>query len=458
MPQQPVLAPQTKRNADFLNLARQPQQGILPPPDALSGFAVVHLKPDFDVEKVGNAIAATPTVWNPPYTANNDIDPINSTYPPPEGHPAPPESVLTFASRTADRYSPTTLYANIGIGTQAYRKFFPDRSLPRRIVDFEAMTSPDGKHHFPATGGDLFLHVKSSRYDLILEVIAHLQSVLGNEVAAGGFHDRYCFNSIDGRNQFGFFDATSNAANTANPTLAVGPVCQAYPYAADVYDPANIPPSLQGICGQASLDAKETQAKKGLYVDLGKISTTFIGEEDPEHLNGSYCIVQTYVHDLAKFNMLSIKEQEEVFGRQKQSGAFIEAGDPLDGGINRDYPRAHIVRTHIRITEAGGRADLDPCVQNAPGASLAPLQIDRQAASFGTATGEHGLYFVAYARYCDALKHILERMMGKSVTWPGSAHVADHLLEFTTAETGQFFYMPNLEELTSLARFPISES
>ncbi len=442
-------------NGYYAQTQKQPQPGILPPVESLSGFAVITLRKDFDVQTVGDALAAFPSAWNPPYIAQNDVNPVTMTFPPPEGYTPPPESIWTFAQRTADRYSPTTLYCNIGIGTHLYKTFFPDRQAPKNLRQFKQRVSKDERHEFPATGGDLFIHIKSSRYDLILSILEYAKQCLIDQIAEDGFKDKYCFGSIDGRNQFGFFDATSNAENTANPTLDIGPMVDAYPYSPGDYDPNNPNINIRSGCGNASLGKKEEAAKKGLVVDLGKIATTFIGEEDSNHLNGSFCIVQEFIHDLGKFNKLSTDEQSRVFGRQKESGGFYSnEKTPLSGGLNRQLPRAHIVRAHIRTGGPDGEADMDPCVQNSPGASLAPLQIYRQAASFGTATGEKGLFFVAYCRYCETFDKILSRMIGDSVTWPGSEHVPDHLLEYTRAISGQYFYMPNLEELASLANFP----
>lgn len=458
-PRSKPLQGQAHPNGYYVQTLKQPQPGILPPVESQSGFVVVHLKEGFDVREVSDAIAAYPSVWNPPYTNSNDVDPVRDTYPPDPSKmpPPPPESVLVHAGRVANRYSPTTLYCNIGIGTHLYSTLFPDRNPPVNMAHFNSReyVSADDRHWFPYTGGDLFLHVKSSRTDLILDVILYFKQRLEGQLAPDGFKERYTFTSIDGRNQFGFFDAGSDARVTANPVLNSGPVCQAYPYPED-YE-YNIPESLKDICCQDSIEKKKAARDKGLYVDLGRLATAFIGAEDPEHLNGSFCIVQEYIHDLDKFNRLSEQEQNVVFGRRKDNGAFIESQtNPLDGGINSDYPRAHIVRAHIRETGENGEADMDPCIQNVPGASLAPLQIFRQAASFGSATGERGLYFVAYCRYTETFELILSRMIGHDITWPGSSHDVDHLLEFTGARTGQFFYMPNLEELSSLAHFPLA--
>jgi len=85
----------------------------------------------------------------------------------------------------------------------------------------------------------------------------------------------------------------------------------------------------------------------------------------------------------------------------------------LKGNINKSFPNSYIMWAHIRITDIQiETADVDPLIQNNPGASTAPLQINRQAASFN----EHclkGLGFLAYAKDIFRYDQILYRMIGK---------------------------------------------
>lgn len=54
---------------------------------------------------------------------------------------------------------------------------------------------------------------------------------------------------------------------------------------------------------------------------------------------GSFCIAQRWVHDLKKFNSLSIKEQEGVFGRTKKDS------------VRLDKQPAHSHISHVELRE-----------------------------------------------------------------------------------------------------------
>ena len=48
-----------------------------------------------------------------------------------------------------------------------------------------------------------------------------------------------------------------------------------------------------------------------------------VGAEDPDFSGSSYVIVQKYVHDLTKWNALSVEEQERAIGRRKLSNVEL---------------------------------------------------------------------------------------------------------------------------------------
>ncbi|MDQ1292798.1 MAG: porphyrinogen peroxidase [Actinomycetota bacterium] len=432
MPEDGSRPPPTRPNAFYVQTSRQPQPGLLPPVDRCTGVVVVHLREGFDPRAVGDAIAACPSAPAPPS--------------------ADAESLVAFAGRSAAVHRPEVLHVVVGIGTHRFGAFFPDSPLPKRLGEFEELCSADGRHRFPATGGDVLLHVKSSRQDLVVGVVEHLRRALGRQVAPGGFALQYGATAPDGRNSFGRPDAGSDPRSTANPSLDVGPVCRAYPFGEETYRAEHLPEQLLRACGPAGLRRRQELAARDLHADLGRIATSCIGDEDSAHLNGSFCLVQRFLHDLGAFEALPPEARDAVFGRRSQDGARLgdDGGDPV-----RALPRAHVVRARVRMTETDGRADPSPCLQNGPGASLAPLQIYRQGAEFTDGDGTRGTVFVAYARYCDTFDLILLRMLGRVAVWPGSPPDVDHLLEFTTATTGQYFYVPNLEELAALSEHPL---
>eukprot|EP00027_Filamoeba_sp_ATCC50430_P000238 CAMPEP_0168555306 /NCGR_PEP_ID=MMETSP0413-20121227/8258_1 /TAXON_ID=136452 /ORGANISM="Filamoeba nolandi, Strain NC-AS-23-1" /LENGTH=412 /DNA_ID=CAMNT_0008586135 /DNA_START=29 /DNA_END=1267 /DNA_ORIENTATION=+ len=410
-----MAAPDIPPNSGFVQTHKFPQPGILPPPETLALFIEITLKPDHNQNAVRNAVAYTPLVEKPPYVPSNDVNPQGSQ------KPSLPEGIITYANRVANKYSPTACYCNVGFSPEYWQILHPSKNskLPKNVLSFKQKVSLDGKHVFPATGGDIIIQVKSNYYDLLLDIASYTKQILANETK--DFKEKYGFVSIDGRNLMGFFDAGSEAKVTQNPTLDVGPICRVHP------------------------------EKPDKALDLGRIATTFIGEEDPEHFNGTFAISQEFVHDLTAWNKLSDDDQTRAFGRDKATGAFYTKGvNPLDGGLNKELPACHIVRTHIRADDYG-HAKLKPEDQNGPSAPIAPLQIYRQAAAFGTANGEKGLYFFAFSRFTQTFDAILDRMLGLNVTWPGSAHEVDTILHFNKAVSGQYWYFPNLHEIAALA-------
>jgi len=53
--------------------------------------------------------------------------------------------------------------------------------------------------------------------------------------------------------------------------------------------------------------------------DQDAVNATTVGQEDPAFAGGSYVITQKYLHDLKRWNAISIPEQENIIGRYKLS-------------------------------------------------------------------------------------------------------------------------------------------
>jgi putative iron-dependent peroxidase len=140
-----------------------------------------------------------------------------------------------------------------------------------------------------------------------------------------------------------------------------------------------------------------------------------IGKEDPAFSGGSYGLTQRYVHDLARWAGLSTRKQEAVIGRTKQDSRELKHAPPT----------AHIRRAEV---EAEGQE----------------LAIVRQSMPYGLASGEMGLYFVAYAKDLHRLDAMLRRLMGSS-----GDGLHDRLMEYTRPESGAYFFFPSLALLRS---------
>ena len=140
-----------------------------------------------------------------------------------------------------------------------------------------------------------------------------------------------------------------------------------------------------------------------------------IGEEDPDFINGSYAFAQKYVHDLDAWRALPTEGQEKYIGRRKYSDIELEdeEKDPRAHNIisqdNRDDEEHKIVRMNVVFANPG--------------------------------EGIRGTYFIGYARYWDVTRQMLTNMFTKN----------DRLLEYSTAEKGQLFFIPSKEILEKIA-------
>jgi putative iron-dependent peroxidase len=157
------------------------------------------------------------------------------------------------------------------------------------------------------------------------------------------------------------------------------------------------------------------------------VDATAIGDEDPDFAGGSYVITQKYLHDLVSWDELSTEEQEGVIGRKKLSD--IELSDDVKPSS------AHNALTSITID--GEEVD-----------------IVRDNMPFGSVSqGEYGTYFIGYARSVAITELMLRNMfLGDP---PGNY---DRILDFSTAVTGNLFFVPSQPMLDGLADEPAAAS
>jgi porphyrinogen peroxidase len=141
------------------------------------------------------------------------------------------------------------------------------------------------------------------------------------------------------------------------------------------------------------------------------LDSTLIGDEDAAFAGGSYVIVQKYLHDIAGWNALPTETQERIIGRTKLSD--IELDDAVKP------TSAHNALTQI--------------VENGQ-----EIKILRDNMPFGHAgKGEFGTYFIGYSRSPRTIEQMLTNMFVGSP--PGNY---DRLLDFSTAVTGNLFFVP----------------
>jgi porphyrinogen peroxidase len=146
----------------------------------------------------------------------------------------------------------------------------------------------------------------------------------------------------------------------------------------------------------------------------------FIRDEDPVFSGGSYVIVQKYLHNLDAWNKIPTEAQENIIGRKKVSD--IE----LDDSVKPSY--AHNALTTI---EENGRE----------------IKILRDNMPFGRpGHGEFGTYFIGYSRSPRTIEQMLENMF---IGRPAGNY--DRILDFSTAVTGNLFFVPTTTFLDNVS-------
>lgn len=250
------------------------------------------------------------------------------------------------------------LASAIGFGAGVWEGLF-GAPKPPGLEPFKPLA--DGPRVAPATPADIFLHIHSGRHDANFALARAVMARLDGAVSL--VEEIHGFTHFGGRDLTGFRDGTENPAGEERAGVAL------------------------------------------------------IGDEDADFAGGSHVSIQRYVHDLARWETLSLTDQEAAVGRTK--GADEELDDEVKP------PSAHIAR--VVIEEDGEE-----------------LEVVRHSLPYGT-TAEHGLYFVAYARDPGRFRRMLERM----VLSDADGH-HDRLLDFTRPVTGAAFFVPSA---TFLSRF-----
>ncbi|WP_159566722.1 Dyp-type peroxidase [Budvicia diplopodorum] len=138
---------------------------------------------------------------------------------------------------------------------------------------------------------------------------------------------------------------------------------------------------------------------------------------DREDAGGSYVLVQRYVHNLNIWNSMPVKAQENAMGRTKADNEEL----PSD----KRQPTSHLGRVDLKEEGKG-------------------LKILRQSLPYGTASGEHGLMFIAY---CARLHNIEQQLLSMFGELDGKT---DQLLRFSKPVTGSYYFAPSLPRLMAL--------
>ena len=258
---------------------------------------------------------------------------------------------LTAFQRSVGFRNPDALLTFItGIGSEAWDRLFSG-PRPAQLHPFQPIAGT--RYSAPATPGDLLFHIRAQSFDLCFDLADLITKRLDG--AADVVDEVHGFRYFDARDLLGFVDGTEN------PTGALA-------------------------------------AKSAV-----------VGEEEPDFCGGSYVVVQKYLHDLDKWNALTVEQQETVIGRSKLDN--IELGTPGPSHVNL-----------TTITDPDGTEH----------------KILRDNMPFGAVgTREFGTYFIGYTARVDVLEDMLRRMyIGDP---PGSY---DRILDVSTPVTGTLFAVP----------------
>jgi putative iron-dependent peroxidase len=248
----------------------------------------------------------------------------------------------------------------IGFGSDLWRAVAPEHA-PAELAPFQRIGMLGG-HQAPATQHDFWLWINGSSQDVVFEHSRAAVNALAEVAVVAS--EQPCFVHRDSRDLTGFIDGSDNPMTHEAPAAALVP---------------------------------EGQPGAG----------------------GSHVLVMRWIHDLAAFEALPVKDQERVFGRTKLRSVELEgAAKP---------PDAHIAR--VEITDEDGEE----------------LPIYRRSVPNGT-VAEHGLYFVAFSAQRARFERMLGRMFGLDAD-----RVHDHLTDFSRPVSGAFYFAPPLTLLAELA-------
>jgi putative iron-dependent peroxidase len=177
------------------------------------------------------------------------------------------------------------LMVAIGFSKPAWDWLFPGAPVPKELVDFPGLSS--NNHNMPATGGDIFLHVRAKNqavvYECITQFMYFLRPITSTQEETQGF--RY----LEGRAIIGFIDGTEAPSLADSPQWAI------------------------------------------------------VGDEDPEFVNGSYAFLQKWVHNMDYWASLTTEQQEKAIGRHKFSDIELSDDDKSQN------PAAHNVASKIEF-------------------------------------------------------------------------------------------------------------
>ncbi|ELR65155.1 Putative dye-decolorizing peroxidase (DyP), YfeX-like subgroup [Photobacterium marinum] len=166
-----------------------------------------------------------------------------------------------------------SLRASIAFGKSFWLSL--EKGCPAGFDDFRQLGSGDTTA--PATGGDILLHVNSSRHDLNFYTLRQFLQPIAQEVEV--MDETYGYKYLDARDMTDFIDGTENPKT------------------------------------------EESRRNVALIAD-------------GEFAGGSFVMVQRFIHNLPAWNKMAVEAQEKVIGRTKPDSVELE-DVPADSHVGR---------------------------------------------------------------------------------------------------------------------------
>lgn len=186
-------------------------------------------------------------------------------------------NVAQYLYELADRYADSAFNGFVAMGANYWDNLYPD-ARPTQLKPFPAFH--EGSREAPALEYDLFIHIRSDRFDILHLVANEVCQMFEGLVEL--VDEERGFRFMDSRDLTGFVDGTENPKGRQRQAVAL------------------------------------------------------IGEDDNLFRGGSYVHVQKFVHDLSKWHRLPQKKQEDVIGRTKLDNIeYASADKPLFSHIKR---------------------------------------------------------------------------------------------------------------------------
>lgn len=239
----------------------------------------------------------------------------------------------------------------VGIGNSFWSEIYPG-PMPQALSPFPDMHCED--RSAPVLQSDIFIQIRADRLDIVHQMSIEVLELLKLHVEL--VEQVRAFRYLDGRDLTGFIDAEDNPRG------------------------------------------------------MKKLEVAVIDDSDPEFAGGSYVHTQRFRHDMARWNTLSAKRQEQVIGRTKEHNLPV-----VDSGLSSHTHRTKLLRHGKYPT------------------------LLKQSMPYGNMSVQ-GLFYVSCSNDGHAFKDVLySRIFGDE---NGNY---DRFLDYTSAETGAAFFAPSIQ-------------